>query len=151
MMDIPRVDPVVLVGFLETLENLGGKSSMGVLEAQLYCTIEKLLPMLDSGEMFGLLEVHVSEVSITEKGRLFIKASPNTRKQMIHEMIVNLDIFKTVIDLIKKSRKGRITKNEMLKIMPEDDFDWIIEWGRATLILDYDANVQTVSLRQRLM
>lgn len=29
MMDIPRVDPLVLVGFLETIENLGGKSSMG--------------------------------------------------------------------------------------------------------------------------
>jgi hypothetical protein len=33
IMDIPRVDPLALVGFLETLDDLGGKSSMGILEA----------------------------------------------------------------------------------------------------------------------
>jgi hypothetical protein len=67
---------------------------------------------------------------------------------MMHEMVTNVDTtFKKVIDLIKKSRKSRITKNEILKIVPEADFDWFIEWGRAALILDYDANEETVSLR----
>jgi len=30
-----------------------------------------------------------------------------------------------------------------------DEFNWIVEWGREALILNYDANEETVSIRGR--
>jgi hypothetical protein len=31
-----------------------------------------------------------------------------------------------------------------------NDFDWFIEWGRQALILKYDANNETIRLRDKL-
>lgn len=160
-MDIPKVHPLVLVGFLEMLESsMGGASDLVKIAAKQCCNIEELIPMLETGELFGLIQRHEKSVSLTEKGHSFITSSPLVRKQMARDVIIDLDIFKKLIGLIKNSGKGHITKEEaqILAIgspslsfshhKKQSDFDWIIEWGRSALILDYDANKQMISLRQ---
>jgi NitT/TauT family transport system ATP-binding protein len=145
---------------MEVLDNLGGKSDVAEIASKQGLELDDLLPLLESGEMLGLVKVQSGDVSITEKGHLFIAASPKVRKKILRDIIVNLDVFRKLIDLIKQSEKGYITKEDFLEFISDndlnfssdcdslDDFDWIIEWGRQSLILNYDANTETIALRQ---
>lgn len=159
-MDIPKVHYSVLLGFLEILDDLGGKSDVARIATRQGLELDNLLPILESGEILGLIEVNAGDVSITEKGHLFIVASPKVRKKMLRDVIINLDTFKRLVDLVKASEKGYVSKNEVLDFVsnqtsstlnPVDDgsneFDWIVEWGREALILKYDANDESIRLR----
>ena len=83
---------------------------------------------------------------------------------MLRDVVINLDIFKKLIDLVKQSDEGYISKDEVLEFVSNenlatqspdrdvdisDEFDWIVEWGRQVLIFNYDANDETISIRKR--
>jgi len=161
-LDIPKVHYSVLLGFLEILDDLGGKSDVAGIASKQDLELDDLLPILESGEMLGLIQVTAGDVSITEKGHLFIVASPKVQKKMLRDVVINLDTFKKLVDLVKRSEKGRISKDEVLEfvsnqgvVVPSpngdgsNEFDWIVEWGRQALILSYDANEESISIRQR--
>jgi NitT/TauT family transport system ATP-binding protein len=161
-LDIPKVHYSVLLGFLEILDDLGGKSDVAGIASKQGLELDDLLPILESGEMLGLIQVTAGDVSITEKGHLFIVASPKVQKKMLRDVVINLDTFKKLVDLVKRSEKGRISKDEVLEFVSNQDvatqstdgdgsneFDWIVEWGRQALILNYDANEESISIRQR--
>jgi NitT/TauT family transport system ATP-binding protein len=159
-LDIPKVHYSVLVGFLEVLDDLGGKSDVAEIASKQGLELDRLLPILKSGEMLGLVQVQSGDVSITEKGHLFIAASPKVRNKMLRDIIIKFDIFKKLVDLIKQTEKGNITKEDMLEFISNNDptathtddlndFEWIIEWGRQSLILNYSANTENIALRQQ--
>ncbi len=141
-METLKVHYTVLIGFLEALDDLGGKSDVAAIASKQGLELDDLLPILESGEMLGLIQIKSGDVSITEKGHLFIAASPKVRKKILRDIIIDMDIFKNLLNLIKHSEKGHITKEELLEfifgygdtsMMDNNDslneFDWIIEWG----------------------
>ena len=159
-MDIPKVHYSVILGFLEVLDDLGGKSDVAGIASKQGLELDYLLPILESGEMLGFIQVKSGDVSITEKGHLFMSASPKVRKKMLHDIIIKFDIFKKLVDLVKQSENGYIRKSEVLELISAsdttttnndglNDFDWIIEWGREALILNYNANTENIALRKR--
>ena len=160
-MDVPKTHYTVLLGFVEVLDDLGGKSDVAGIASKQGLELDDLLPILESGEMLGLIQVSAGDVSITEKGHLFIVASPKVRKKMLRDVVINLDTFKKLIDLVKQSDKGYISKDEVLEFVSNetqspdsdvdisDEFNWIVEWGRQALIFNYDANEETISIRKR--
>ena len=127
-MDIPKVHYSVLLGFLEILDDLGGKSDVAGIASKQGLELDDLLPILESGEMLGLIQVTAGDVSITEKGHLFIVASPKVQKKMLRDVVINLDTFKKLVDLVKRSEKGRISKDEVL------EFVSIRIWRRRVLM-----------------
>ncbi|HYA82737.1 MAG TPA: AAA-associated domain-containing protein [Candidatus Bathyarchaeia archaeon] len=163
-MDIPKTHYTVLLGFVEVLDDLGGKSDVAGIASKQGLELDDLLPILESGEMLGLIQVSAGDVSITEKGHLFIVASPKVRKKMLRDVVINLDTFKKLIDLVKQSDEGYISKDEVLEFVSNenlstqspdgdvdisDEFNWIVEWGRQVLIFNYDANKETITVRKR--
>lgn len=142
------------------LDDLGGKSDVAGIASKQGLELDYLLPILESGEMLGFIQVQAGDVSITEKGHLFMAASPKVRKKMLRDIIIKFDIFKKLVDLVKQSENGHIRKSEVLELISASDttttnnddlidFDWIIEWGREALILNYNANTENITLRQR--
>ncbi len=159
-MEIPAVHYTVLLGFLEVLDDLGGKSDVAGIASKQGLELDDLLPILDSGEMLGLIQVQAGDVSITEKGHLFIVASTKVRKKMLRDTLIELDVFKKLVELIKQNENGHITKSEVLEFISNrnisatdrdssSEFDWLIEWGRQALILNYNANNESVGIRQQ--
>jgi NitT/TauT family transport system ATP-binding protein len=159
-LDIPKVHYSVLVGFLEILNDLGGKSDIAGIASRQGLELDDLLPILDSGEMLGLIQVTAGDVSITEKGHLFIAASPKVQKKMLRDVVINLEAFKKLVELVKQSEKGRITKDDVIQFVSNhdittpnangddsDEFNWIVEWGRQALVFNYDANEESISIR----
>jgi hypothetical protein len=95
-------------------------------------------------------------------------AAPGTRQQkiMLKHILMNLRPFQKLIDLIKQSKDGYITKQELLEYESyshsssgSDDnnhnysydfannFDMIIGWGRMALLIDYNSDNETIRLR----
>jgi NitT/TauT family transport system ATP-binding protein len=159
-LDIPKVHYSVLVGFLEILNDLGGKSDVAGIASRQGLELDDLLPILDSGEMLGLIQVTAGDVSITEKGHLFIAASPKVQKKMLRDVVINLEAFRKLVELVKQSEKGRITKDDVIQFVSNhdittpnanggdsDEFNWIVEWGRQALVFNYDANEESISIR----
>jgi NitT/TauT family transport system ATP-binding protein len=159
-LEIPAVHYSVLLGFLEVLDDLGNKSDVAGIASKQGLELDDLLPILDSGEMLGLIQVRAGDVSITEKGHLFIVASPKVRKKILRETLIELDVFKKLVELIKQSENGHIIKSDVLEFISSrnisatdsdssNEFDWLIEWGRQALILTYNANNESVGIRQQ--
>ena len=159
-MEIPAVNYSVLLGFLEVLDDLGNKSDVAGIASKQGLELDDLLPILESGEMLGLIQVRAGDVSITEKGHLFIVASPKVRKKILRQTLIQLDVFEKLVELIRQSENGQILKSDVLEFISSrnisatdsdssKEFDWLIEWGRESLILTYDANSESVGIRQQ--
>jgi hypothetical protein len=193
MNNIPKVHFGALQGFLEVLDHLGGYADIANIASRQKLELDDLLPVLEAGEILGFVRIQSGDVSLTERGHLFIEASPKVKKKILREIILNLAIFKQLVDFIRRSEKGSVTKEEALDQFlsskdlkdteassssppiattnttatttgrndqgststdvsnydPINDFDWLIDWGRQALILKYDANTQSISLRSK--
>lgn len=161
-MEIPKVNYSVLLGFIELLDDAGSKAEIASFASKEDLNLDSLLPILESGEILGLIKVQDGEVFMTQKAHFFIAASPKVRKKMLREIIINIDIFKKIIALIEQKEDGYITKDELSEYFSEhqipftvdstdeytSDFDLFIEWGRQGLVFNYDANDEHLSLRQ---
>jgi hypothetical protein len=161
-LEIPKVNYSVLLGFIELLDDSGSKAEIASFASKEDLNLDSLLPILESGEILGLVKVREGKVVMTQKAHFFIAASPKVRKKMLREIIINMDIFKRIIDLIKQKEDGYITKEELSEYFSEhqipfsvdstdkytSDFDSFIEWGRQGLVFNYDANEEHLSLRQ---
>ena len=159
-MAIPKAHYGRLQGFLEVLDNVGSKSDLASVALKQGLELDDLLPIVEAGKMLGLIEVHTGDVSLTEKGHLFIAASPKVRKKILHDTILRLEAFKRFSEHMQKSSLEIISKEDLLNFLFESghatdshgttsDFDWFIEWGRQGLVLTYDANNEMIRLRSK--
>lgn len=164
-MIIPKTHYSVLQGFLEILEDLGSKSDVANIALKQGLELDDLLPIIEAGKMLGLINVQSGDVSLTEKGHLFIAASPRVKKKMLRDMVLNIDAFKKFIEYMQNTGKQSISKEDLLEFVSKEnnntasiddsqnnlnDFKWFIEWGRQGLILKYDANNEIISLRSKV-
>lgn len=162
-MIIPKTHYGLLQGFIEKLDDAGSKSDLAGIALKQGLEIDDLLPIVEAGEMLGLIKVESGDVSLTDKGHLFIAASPRVKKKMLREMVLGLDAFRKFADAAKKSGKRDLSKADLLDFVssenansadgnydPMTDFGWFIEWGRHSLILKYDANNEVISLREKI-
>src|ERR671939_1215105 len=94
MMIIPKTHYGVLQGFLEILDDLGQKSDIASIALKQGLELDALLPIIDAGKMLGLIDVQTGDVLLTEKGHLFIAASPRVKKKMLREIVLNVDAFR---------------------------------------------------------
>ena len=64
--------------------------------------LDDLLPLLESRELLGIIQVQSGDVSITEKGYLLLAASPKGRKKILRDILIKFDVFRKLIDMVKK-------------------------------------------------
>jgi NitT/TauT family transport system ATP-binding protein len=160
-LDIPKVNFTRLFGFIDILNHMGGKSDVAAISSKEELELDDILPILEAGKMLGLIEVKSGDVSITEKGYSLLAATPSQQKIILKDAIMKLRPFQKLIELIKQSKSGYITKQDLLQYpsatsnADDDDyyydfannFDWIIGWGRVALLIDYSANNESIRLR----
>jgi NitT/TauT family transport system ATP-binding protein len=162
-LDIPKVNFTRLFGFIDILNHMGGKSDVAAISSKEELELDDILPILEAGKMLGLIEVKSGDVSITEKGYSLLAGTPSQQKIILKEAIMKLRPFQKLIDLIKQSKSGYITKQDLLQYPSaasnaDDDyyydfannFDWIIGWGRVALLIDYSANNESIRLRSEV-
>ncbi|MGA9150964.1 MAG: AAA-associated domain-containing protein [Candidatus Nitrosopolaris sp.] len=165
MPDIPTVTFTRIYGFIDILNHMGGKADVSAISSKVQLELD-ILPILETGQMLDFIEVKSGDVSITEKGYSILAASPRQQKIILKQTLVNLKPFQKLINLIKQSKNGCITKQELLEhdYSPSstsgdeadgnnysydiaNNFDRIIGWGRMALLIDYNSSTETIRLR----
>ena len=170
LSNIPKVTFTRLLGFIDILNHMGGKADVAAISSKEQLELDDILPILETGQMLALIEVKSGDVSITQRGHSLLSASsPRQQKIMLRQMLTNLKPFQKLVDLIKKSRDGYITKRQLLGYYSSshsssdsdggsddnddsyydlaNNFDRIIGWGRMALLIDYNSDNETIRLR----
>ncbi len=100
MVDIidPNARIADLVGLLYVMNNIfDGKTDLYQLEKEMEVDIDDLMPIVYTASNLGFVSAEEGDITITEKGREYVKAGIKKRKEMLRESLRNIEPFKTAI------------------------------------------------------
>ncbi|MGC9238997.1 MAG: nitrate/sulfonate/bicarbonate ABC transporter ATP-binding protein [Acidithiobacillus sp.] len=153
--DIHRVLPAVSVnrmaGLLETLDSLGNGSQPGIRPAELArsmaFSVDDLLPLLDSLQLLGFVELVDDRVQLSAAGRRFVQGDTQERKTLFARHLLQHVPLAAHIRSVLDARSGHRAPaarflSELEDRLPEDKarsvLETIIYWGRYAEIFAYD-------------
>jgi len=102
-----------IMGLIDVTAELGTLTDLTHLADELGDDIDTLLPILDTAEMLGLVEVKKGIVSLTLLGSRFHKTYRN-KIHLISQQISKLEPFKTAVDIAAHAHvitSAEVTKN----------------------------------------
>ncbi len=139
MVDIvdPNARIADLVGLLYVMNNIfDGKTDLYQLEKEMEVDIDDLMPIVYTASNLGFVSAEEGDITITEKGKEYVKAGIKRRKDMLRESLRNIEPFKTAISV------GQFESKDLLEILENNgvqtfnspyglhDLEVIlIEWG----------------------
>jgi len=110
-----------VIGLVEVVGGLGTAVDVAKLADEFGSDLVTLLPVLDTGEMLGLVKLSKGDVSLTEFGLKFQKTSKNKVK-LLREQLSKIEPFKTAIELA--AREGSVSAAEVSESLWERDVRW---------------------------
>lgn len=110
-----------VIGLVEITGGLGTPIDVAKLSDEFGANLETLLPILDAGEMLGLVKVDKGDVFLTEFGVKFQKASKQ-KVRLLREHLTKIEPFKTALELA--SKKESVLANEICDALSERDIRW---------------------------
>jgi len=136
-----------IMGLVDVTAELGTVTDLASLADELGDDIDTLLPILDTAEMLGLVEVKKGIVSLTHLGSKFYHASPN-KTHLIKQQISKIEPFKTAFDLAAHG----VSSAEVTQDLSERGIVWhhepelneaavhslLIHWVISSGLLRYD-------------
>jgi hypothetical protein len=140
-----------VLGLVEIVGGLGTAVDAAKLADEFGADLVTLLPILDTGEMLGLVKLEKGDISLTEFGLKFQKTS-KYKVRLLKEQLSKIEPFKTALDLV--NQKGDVSTNEVSEALLERDIRWhhapeinetlvqtlLIHWAIYAGLLSYDAN-----------
>jgi hypothetical protein len=110
-----------VLGLVEVVGGLGTAVDVAKLADEFGADLITLLPILDTGELLGLVRLAKGDISLTEFGLKFQKASQNKVK-LLKDQLARIEPFKTAIELA--GQKGSASTREIAEALWEKDIRW---------------------------
>lgn len=110
-----------VIGLVEITGGLGSPIDASKLADEFGSDLAVLLPILDTGEMLGLVKVDKGDVSLTEFGQKFQKISKN-KVRMLKDQIAKIEPFKTALEIAEREKE--FDANDVAKSLQEKDIRW---------------------------
>jgi len=140
-----------VLGLVEIVGGLGTAVDAAKLADEFAADLVTLLPILDTGEMLGLVKVEKGDISLTEFGLKFQKTSKN-KVRLLKDQLSRTEPFKTALEIV--SQKGSSTAPEIAEVLWEKGIRWhhtpeineklvhtlLINWAIYAGLLSYSAN-----------
>jgi NitT/TauT family transport system ATP-binding protein len=136
-------------GFLEILNDRGGREDLATLAESLRLEVDDLLPAVDASAMLGFAEVSHGETAIADAGKEFATAGVHRSHEIFKEQLLkHVPFASTVTEAIRQKKDGRIAKEFLLDILDEHfseaeaekQFQTLVDWGRYAQLFEYDAD-----------
>ena len=108
---LPNVNLGEVMGLVQMLKP--EPESIFALATQLKKDFSTLLSVIKAAELIDLVETPGQTVRLTKVGVAFQKASPKDRKKMMHDLLLELKIFRHLFDKIEQSEEKQITEEEV--------------------------------------
>ncbi|MDG6995262.1 MAG: AAA-associated domain-containing protein [Nitrososphaerota archaeon] len=110
-----------VIGLVEITGGLGTPIDASKLADEFGSDLAVLLPILDTGEMLGLIKVEKGDVSLTELGQKFQRLSKN-KVRMLKDQLAKVEPFKTALELA--TRDGEFSASDVANALQEKDIRW---------------------------
>lgn len=142
-----------VVGLLEILEDLDTRVDIATLDDSLDEERTTLLNLLNDSEALGLVNVEDGDVYLTPFGTEFLKANITGRKVMLKKLLRKVEPFSSLLSKLLESETGEMERDEIDEFIavnfPSEDheatFRLILNWGRYSKLIDYDADEETLT------
>jgi NitT/TauT family transport system ATP-binding protein len=120
--------------------------SIFALATRLKKDFSTFLSVIKAAELIDLVETPGQTVRLTKGGIAFQKADPKQRKKMMHDLLLELKIFRYLFDKIEQADQKEITEegvlidlvqffpNERLKVL----FKTLVSWARYAELFSFD-------------
>jgi NitT/TauT family transport system ATP-binding protein len=141
---LPHVNLGEVMGLVQMLRP--EPESIFALATHLKKDFSTLLSVIKAAELIDLVETPGQAVRLTKAGIAFQKADPKQRKKMMHDLLLDLKIFRHVYDKIEQADQKEITESEVMddlvKLFPNERhkvlFKTLIGWARYSELFSYD-------------
>jgi NitT/TauT family transport system ATP-binding protein len=151
---IAKVSVGQVLGLVEAIDEVGGVADVATISQEVDMDVDRLGPVLDAAEFFGLLTVEDGDVRITDLSRKLLSANVPGRKAILRDAIDNVSVFRMVLDMARQSRRP-LERQEILDAIEarvgshqaEDLFRALIYWGRYVESIRYDSRAEQLRLR----
>jgi NitT/TauT family transport system ATP-binding protein len=152
---LPHVRPGGIAGFLEVLEDRGGRQEIYRLAKDLSFEIDDLLPLMDAAVMLSFLKVEDGEAQITPEGRTFASAEIQRQKELFRDAALDRLLLFRQIRRVLESKSDHAVHEEFFHDLLDEQFsedetkhqmETAINWGRYAEIFEYDSGTHRLRL-----
>jgi NitT/TauT family transport system ATP-binding protein len=147
MRRLPAARLNALAGFVDTVAAEGGTADLHRLSGELRMGLDVLLPVVEAGELMGLLMVHEGDLSLTPLGQTYAHASILARKELIASRTLRLPMINQIYETLQRDDNQRVDRGYFLDQFQsalgdqaELQLDLAIKWGRYAELFAYDSD-----------
>ena len=152
---LPHVRPGGIAGFLEMLDDRGGRDDLHRLAKDLSFEIDDLLPLVDAAVMLGFLKVEEGDAVITSEGTAFAHAEIAHQKELFRQAALHRLLLFRQIRRVLESKSDHAVHEEFFHDLLDEQFSedetlkqmqTAINWGRYAEIFEFDAGTHRLLL-----
>jgi NitT/TauT family transport system ATP-binding protein len=141
---LPHVNLGEVMGLVQMLKP--EPESIFAMATRLKKDFSTFLSVIKAGELIELVETPGQSVRLTKAGLAFQKADTKQRKKMMHDLLLDLKIFRRFLDKIEHSEEGEITEEgvliDLVQFFPNERpkvlFKTIVSWARYAELFSFD-------------
>jgi NitT/TauT family transport system ATP-binding protein len=141
---LPHVNLGEIQGLVDQLKP--EPESIFALSTRLKKDFSTFLAVIKAAELIDLVETPGQSVKLTKHGVEFKAANTKQRKKLSHDLLLELKIFRHLLDKIEASPEKQLTEEEVLADLtnhfpnerPKVLFKTIVGWARYGEIFSYD-------------
>lgn len=154
---IPNISTGAVTGFIELVDDLGGKVDLYKIGESLAFDLEDLLPIVETCRILELGAVTSGDFELTEIGRLVADATVLERKTMFRDQILkHVPFIERILWVLQSKRNGQMPREFFLEILQkslgkeeaDNQLDALISWGRYAEIFAYDEDSKLLYLEE---
>ncbi|HEY3315925.1 MAG TPA: AAA-associated domain-containing protein [Bacillota bacterium] len=151
---LPDVSLSEVMGFCELLEDAGGQEDVYRISESLNLELDDILPVIEAGELLGLIQAGRGDVVLTGLGRSFLHADVNRRKTMLAGQLAPLGVFRTVLATLRQRRHNHAPKRLFFDLfaehLPDEEAErllkTVIDWGRYAELIGFSPETEEIYL-----
>jgi len=142
-------------GLLDLLRAYNGKTDVANLTIDLRIALDELLPIIDTAEYMGLVDVQQGDISLTDLGKKALSGKIPERKKLVHDRLVGLEPFADVLRIVHE--KKQLSRFELARFVSSKYgyttdlptiVNVIISWGVFTGLFRYDGQSESLLPRE---
>ncbi len=150
---IPNVTAGAVTGFIELIDDLGGKVDLYKIGETLLLDLEDLLPIVETARIFGFGTVTSGDFELTGIGKRLADATVLERKTIVRDQALKcVPLMERILWVLESKRNGQMPREFFLEILQnslgkdeaEEQLDSIISWGRYTELFAYDEDSKLI-------
>jgi heavy metal efflux system protein len=154
MEPLPDVSAMEVISLLEYLHQHEDEDNAVHIAENTNREFARVVYIVTAGEMLGLIDTPLNMVVLTAKGKQFVAANPEKRKELWREQLLTLTLFKDVYEVLQRQPTHTVDSDFVLETivthMPYENYEKVfstfIRWARFGELFAYDEASQQISL-----